>query len=379
MLDFTSALYLGLQHPSGSLRPWRQFTTGAPAALVEPAEAREIGRSLAELQGCEAATLATSTLHLAWDLFDLLAQTPITLFMDAEAYPISRWGAQRAAMRGTPVRTFPHHDAAALERELSAAPRGRVPVIVTDGFCPSCGRVAPLADYLALARRCGGMLVADDTQALGVLGHAPSARMPYGQGGGGSLRWSGLHAPEALVFSSLAKGFGVPIAVLAGSRAWIRKYEEKSLTRVHCSPPSIATLRAAEHAVEVNRTWGDLLRHRLALLVRRFRKGLRALGISASGGLFPIQTLVLPPRVDAEILHRDLGNRGLRTVLRAGRNNAPPQLTLLLTAAQSQGAIQRAVETIGRALGTRKQNSRTAISSRRESPHGKPQKAQCHE
>ena len=34
VLDFTSALYLGLQHPSRSLRPWRQFTTGAPAALV---------------------------------------------------------------------------------------------------------------------------------------------------------------------------------------------------------------------------------------------------------------------------------------------------------------------------------------------------------
>ena len=302
MPDFTSALYLGLQHPSRSLRPWHQLTTGAPAALVEPAEAREIGRSLAELQGCEAATLATSTLHLAWDLFDLLAQTPITLFMDAGAYPISRWGAQRAAMRGALVQTFPHHDAAALGRALSAAPRGRVPVIVTDGFCPSCGRVAPLADYLALAQRRGGMLVADDTQALGILGQTPSVRMPYGQGGGGSLRWSGLHAPEALVFSSLAKGFGVPIAVLAGSRAWIRRYEEKSLTRVHCSPPSVATLRAAEHAVEMNRTWGDILRHRLALLVRRFREGLRALGLSASGGLFPIQTLVLPPRVDARSL-----------------------------------------------------------------------------
>ncbi|MGB8466860.1 MAG: aminotransferase class I/II-fold pyridoxal phosphate-dependent enzyme [Terrimicrobiaceae bacterium] len=368
MPDFTSALYLGLQHPSRSLRPWHQLTTGAPAALVEPAEAREIGRSLAELQGCEAATLATSTLHLAWDLFDLLAQTPITLFMDAGAYPISRWGAQRAAMRGALVQTFPHHDAAALGRALSAAPRGRVPVIVTDGFCPSCGRVAPLADYLALAQRRGGMLVADDTQALGILGQTPSVRMPYGQGGGGSLRWSGLHAPEALVFSSLAKGFGVPIAVLAGSRAWIRRYEEKSLTRVHCSPPSVATLRAAEHAVEMNRTWGDILRHRLALLVRRFREGLRALGLSASGGLFPIQTLVLPPRVDAEYLHRDLENRGLRTVLRAGRKHAPPQLTFLLTAAQSQSAVQRAVETIDHALATRKRNPWTAINSRQE-PH----------
>ena len=83
------------------------------------------------------------------------------------------------------------------------------------------------------------LLVADDTQALGILGHSPDARMPYGHGGGGSLRWSGIGGPEALVFASLAKGFGVPIAVLAGSRARIREFEEKSLTRVHCSPPSM--------------------------------------------------------------------------------------------------------------------------------------------
>ena len=34
MLDFTRALYLGLQHPSGSLRPWAKFTTGVPSALA---------------------------------------------------------------------------------------------------------------------------------------------------------------------------------------------------------------------------------------------------------------------------------------------------------------------------------------------------------
>jgi 8-amino-7-oxononanoate synthase len=363
MPDFTSALYLGLQHPSPSLRPWHQLTTGVPAALVEPAEAREIGRSLAELQGCEAATLATSTLHLTWDLFDLLAQTPITLFMDAGAYLISRLGAQRAAMRGAPVRVFPHHDAAALERELSVAPRGRAPVIVTDGLCPSCGRVAPLGDYLTLARSRRGMLVADDTQALGVLGYAPDTQTPYGQGGGGSLRWSGLQAPEALVFSSLAKGFGVPIAVLAGSRSWIRRYEEKSLTRVYCSPPSIATLRAAEHAIEMNRRCGDRLRQRLALLVRRFRKKLRALGILANGGLFPVQTLALPTGVDVGAFQRRLGRRGVRSVLQTGRSDLRPRLVLLLTARHSLDDIDSAAAMIGHTLRVEKRFSVTVIKT----------------
>ena len=45
-------------------------------------------------------------------------------------------------------------------------------------------------------------------------------------------------------------------------------------TRVHCSPPSVANIRAAAHALELNRTCGDALRLRLAGLVGRFRTAL---------------------------------------------------------------------------------------------------------
>jgi 8-amino-7-oxononanoate synthase len=70
MLDFTSALYLGIRHPSRSLRPWSQFTTGKPAALELAPGAEAITTVLAELQGCERVTLLPSTLHLFFDLFE---------------------------------------------------------------------------------------------------------------------------------------------------------------------------------------------------------------------------------------------------------------------------------------------------------------------
>lgn len=349
MLNFTSALYLGLQHPSQSLRSWEQLTTGAPAMLIEPIEALQISQALGELQGCEAATLATSTLHLALGLFDLLAKTPIALFMDAGTYPITRWGVQRAAMRGVPVRTFPHYDATALKGSLSATPRGRVPLVVTDGFCPGCGRVAPFADYLELAGSRGGMLVADDTQALGILGHEPSAAMPYGKGGGGSLIWSGLKNPDVLVYSSLAKGLGVPVAVLAGSRAWIREYEENSLTRVHCSQPSAAILRAAEHAIACNRREGDARRGRLLDLVGRFRRGLRAVGMTIGRGLFPVQTIrSCAQGIPASALHRRLAEDGVRAVLNRGENGIP-LVSFLLTATHTAAQIDAAVSAIAAA------------------------------
>ena len=71
MLDFTSALYLGLRHPLGSSRPWAALSLGRPAALQPPPGAGALARELAALQGCEAATLLPSTLHLFWDLFGL--------------------------------------------------------------------------------------------------------------------------------------------------------------------------------------------------------------------------------------------------------------------------------------------------------------------
>jgi hypothetical protein len=83
-----------------------------------------IARALAALQGCGAARLATSTLHVFWDLFPILGgEGGVAIHINAEAYPISRPGVERAVSRGAPVRSFPHHDAERFERAARAADR----------------------------------------------------------------------------------------------------------------------------------------------------------------------------------------------------------------------------------------------------------------
>ena len=145
MLDFTSALYLGLRHPSPSLRSWSGLTTGKPAALEPPPGSAIIAGKFAALIGCERATPAASTLHLFWDLFGLLARERVRIYMDAGAYAVAKWGVERAA-RNVLVRRFAHYDASAayelIERDRRSGFR---PVIVADGFCPSCGCGAPIA------------------------------------------------------------------------------------------------------------------------------------------------------------------------------------------------------------------------------------------
>ena len=180
MLDFTSALYLGLRHPSESLGAWEALTLGRPSALREPSRrGRSSRRMLARLQGCEAGALLPSTLHLFWDLFAMLGQGDMVILRDEGAYPIARWGTERAQAMGVRVRTFPHHDSRSLERLIAGSVRRRLkPIVVADGYCPRCGAAAPVKAYAELVERSGGYLVLDDTQALGILGRDPDGTNP---------------------------------------------------------------------------------------------------------------------------------------------------------------------------------------------------------
>lgn len=344
-LDFSASLYLGLQHPSRLLRPWSQLTTGAPAALAETAGSDSVALRLARLQGCQQATLARSTLHLVWDLFGILAAEPIAIYLDSGAYPTARWGVERAAARGAPVFTFRHRDAAALEQLLRQHTGRRRPVVVSDGLCNLCGCALPLAAYIECVRRVGGLLVIDDTQALGILGRRPKSAPPYGQGGGGSLTYCNTGGPEVLLISSLAKGFGAPLAALSGGSDPIRQFEANSQTRVHCSPPSAAAIQAAGRALALNAERGEAIRTALAQRVRQFRRGLAEAGLSTYGRWFPAQTLRLPPSVNVKQLHRDLDHRGVRTVLRRG-HDGQPQISFILTARHRPEEVEAAIQAL---------------------------------
>jgi 8-amino-7-oxononanoate synthase len=348
-VDFSSALYLGMRHGSRDFPAWRSFTTGVPAALEETAAADAVARRLAALQGCEAATLLPSTLHLFWDLFGVLARDISEVLMDAGAYPISRWGAERAAGLGVPVRSFRHHAPAALRRALERSTRHRGgdgrPVVLADGFCPGCGQPTPLREYLEAVRQYGGMLVVDDTQALGIFG-SPAIEAPYGRGGGGSLRRLSIAGPDVLLGCSLAKGFGVPVAALSGAREAIRSFRARSRTRVHCSPPSIPVVHAAAHALGLNHKQGDALRAELAQRVSRLRRGFRENGLRLVGGLFPVQTLPASGRIDAAALHAHLQARGIQTVLHRARRGSPPLVSFVVNATHSTDDIDRAAAAV---------------------------------
>ncbi len=233
MLDFTSSLYLGLGHASGSLGPWTQLTTGVPAALAPPPGAAKVAEGLAQLQGCERALLGPSTLHLFWDLFGMLAGTGgIALYVNQGAYDCT-------------VGNGPSTAARRAGRRLSAQKCASIGSMRGEGAV--AGRSwSPTGAAPAAAAHCRSMRIYRSSGRTGacwcwtirrawVSGAIRQCAGAYGQGGGGSLRRRGCGGTDVIVVCSLAKAFGAPVAALSGSKAMVECVEARAQTRVHCS------------------------------------------------------------------------------------------------------------------------------------------------
>lgn len=304
-------------------------------------------RNLAALSGCDAAVLAPSTLHLFVDLIPMLARPETTIFVDRDAYRIAWWGIRQASAAHVKHIRFGPHDPQHLREALRRAGVAR-PIVITDGLSVSTGQPAPLADYARETARHGGLLLVDDTQALGIHGAHPAPESPYGTGGGGSLRHAGLSWPGVILVNSLAKGLGVPVAMLGASAKMVALFRRRSLTRMHCSPPSTAVIAAASVALEINRASGDVLRRRLANRVVRFENGLRRIGLRSNGSLFPVRPLKLPQGIDALAVYQELAGRGVRTILKKTPSGA--QIYFVIRASHRMAEIEAAIEALSRAL-----------------------------
>ena len=278
------------------LRPW------APAHDRRAGRARDARgsrrrrpRAGRPARGASARRSRRSTLHVFWDLFRHLAgRRPRAIYMDAGAYPIARWGVERAAARGVPVR-----DVRAPRRRRrcgdgSARSRRAAPLVVTDGFCPGCGRAAPLGAYLGRPRsRLGGQpgrrRHAGAGRARGATAR-PSRSVRHG--GGGSLAWHKLASSDVdrrrLAREGLRRAAGraraAPTRPSRASRRGARRACTAARRRSRrCTPPSTRW--------RVNRMHGDMLRPASPAGGGLVRDCLRGRSVPDIGGGFPVQTL----------------------------------------------------------------------------------------
>jgi 8-amino-7-oxononanoate synthase len=350
VIDFTSALYLGLAHESASLSRWASLTHGRPAALGEVDGSANAAGRIAKAVGLDRGAMYPSTLHLFFDVFTCWATSQVIIFCDEVLYPIMRWGVDRATAASVPTLVFRHHDPGDLRRLMEIHATHRRPIVVTDGVCTGCGRPAPIADYIQVARRSQGMLVVDDTQAFGILGERRNGT-PLGTGGGGSLRFWGVSGRDIVWGASLAKAFGVPAAVLAASSGMLGTLLREGPSRFHASPANAAEVAATERALRINEQRGDALRARVASLAEQLQHGLAELDLAKFSLPMPFQSTRSLDEKVATDLHALLSNRGVRCLVQQPRCRRGVSLTFLVTVDHEARDIDRVLSILPKRRG----------------------------
>jgi len=335
MLDFSSSLYLGLRHPGQQLGSWQSLTLGKPTMLQPIANYRELLNELERLTGTQDMILGTSSLQLFFDFAIWLRNQPVEVFLDEYCYPIAK-KAFTAVHNTTLSGYLRHYEPSDLDRVLSTCSQaGRRPVLVIDGYSPVSGQLCPLEQYCEVLEKYNGIAIVDDTQSLGVFGQHASVDLPYGKGGGGIIMNNNINYENIIYISSMAKGFGVPVAFLSTTKMDISDYLEHSLTNNHCSPVSIAHALSIKHALKLNRNHGEQIRNKLYQLVFKFKQRLSQAGISTIGGDFPFQTLSKHNRIDATGLYEFLQNKGFTSVLHELKSSDSTAISFLITARHS--------------------------------------------
>lgn len=358
VLHFDRAHYLDLNpYPLAVTQP---VATGMPAVLFEPKQERALAEKIAALQGQAAAVVGMSTLHLFWDWFELVRQTPVQVFMAADTYPSIQLLARRA-FRPPCLHIF--RDQAELAAQLAQVPVHSPVMIVADSWSLRSNQPFAVNACLTLLAGRRGLLVLDDTQTCGLLGCNASRQLPLGVGGGGILPWAGAATDRVVLITSLAKAFGTPVAVLSGNAGVVACFREQSRTRLYCSPPSPWVVEHALHALQQHAHVGEWRRRLLVGHIRYFQAQLQGLGIRVEGGMFPMQKLVFPYGWQCVAVCRYLRRRQLETVVTRSDGGACA-LTVILRAGHRREDLRRLVMLLAQGLAQLATSTRQRVRSR---------------
>jgi 8-amino-7-oxononanoate synthase len=352
MIDFTSALYLGMHHSWRSLKPWISMTTGKPAVLEESSSTADLQNKLTRF--CNSSTLlSSSTLHLAWDIFSIFNKNNTVLLYDRSAYPILRWGCEFARCKGFEAYEIGHHDPDSIKKTINdhkVCLDKKRPVIVCDSYCTGCGSFSPLAKYYSFVNLFDGFIICDDTQTFGIFGSSPNQFAPYGTKGNGIGAWLNIPRYRYILLSSMQKGYGVPCAFISANQSIIRSFLHNSKARTHCSSPSSAAIASGLNAIHLEDLYGSAMRSHLYHRVSYFRKCFRDYNIPLLNTIFPLQTIRLTHRYDIVTLHRLLKLNSIQSLLHHHCTSFLPQISFAITLSTTRQQIEYTASVIARLL-----------------------------
>jgi 8-amino-7-oxononanoate synthase len=345
LVSFASNDYLGLAAHSAVREALidgaRRYGVGATAAHLlggHRTPHAELEAALAEWTGREAALLfSTGWMANLGVIATLLGEGELCL-QDKLNHACLIDGARLA---GAELRRYPHRDVDGAARRLRARP-GVPALLATDGVFSMDGDLAPLRELAALASAEGATLMVDDAHGLGVLG----------PDGAGSVAAADLTADEVpVLMATFGKALGTFGAFVAGSRALIEALVQFARTHVYTTalPPALAAATLAAVRVARMERWR---RDHLARLVRHFRAGAAARGLTLGKSTTPIQPLLVGDARAATRLSERLAERGF-FVPAIRPPTVPPgsaRLRITFSALHSEADVEALLDALADAL-----------------------------
>ncbi|PYR35969.1 MAG: 8-amino-7-oxononanoate synthase, partial [Acidobacteria bacterium] len=220
---------------------------------------------------------------------------------------------------------FPHSDVGALDQLMASVSCAGLRFVVVESLYSMDGDVGPLAEFDALCRRRGALLIVDEAHAVGV----------FGARGSGLIEAAGLDPTSCVSVNPAGKALGASGAFVAGP--------------ARLPPPSLAGALDASLTIVGEE---PVRRERLLARATYFRSRLRRLGLSVSDEVTQIVPVIIGDNLRAVAVADQLQAEGFD--VRAIRPPAVPvgtaRLRISLNAALTEGTLDRFSDALVAAL-----------------------------
>ncbi|PWK75479.1 glycine C-acetyltransferase [Aminobacter sp. AP02] len=306
-------------------------------------EHKELEAKLSAFLGMEDTILYSSCFDANAGLFETLLGEEDAIISDALNHASIIDGVRLSKAKRF---RYANNDMAALEAELKKAEGSRFKLIATDGVFSMDGIIANLQGVCDLAEKYDGMVMVDDSHAVGFVG----------KHGRGTPEHCGVEGRVDIITGTLGKALGgASGGYTSGKRDvvdWLRQRSRPYLFS-NTLAPSIAgaSIKVLELIAE-----GGALREKLYANAERFRSGMGKLGFTLAGADHPIIPVMLGDATLAQEMAARMLKRGIYVigfsfpVVPKGQARIRTQMS----AAHSTADIDRAVAAfgeVGRELG----------------------------
>lgn len=305
LLNFASDNYLGwANHPSlkeAAKLALDELGTGwASGRLFSGTHAthRKLEEGLSQFLRTQETLLFSSGYQANLGIFESLFNEQDYIFCDFSLHPSMVDGIRLSAAKHFIFKTQDLND---LEDKLKRSPNARFRAIATEAVSSQDGRITPLADIVAIAKRYDAIVIVDDSHGVGVLGNS----------GRGISEELDLLGKVDLITGSLGHALGgASGGFVSGRREIISWLRQKARSYLFSNSPTPAISAAALKAIELLDKGSEDLAN-LRDNTERFRKGLADAGFDVVPSTHPIVSIVVGDALLAQKMTNRLYQKGI--------------------------------------------------------------------